>query len=204
MKLRLSLAIQAILFVLSFGASLIFSAILPDHVPHRWGFNGEVVSAGSKWVPLLTMPLVILVMMATCLVMPNVKGAAKQITAMGGTFGSLMAFLSASFFAMHGAILAATAGWVKDPSLPIMLIIFGMIFGLSFLMDGVPQNAFFGVRTIWTQKDERVWRETHEEAARLWRLGSFAGFMLLLAGFSPAAMMVLLVVMMLIPVLRWG
>ncbi len=54
-----------------------------------------------------------------------------------------------------------------------------LISGIGLFLWHLKPNNFVGVRTPWTLQDDRIWKETHDMAGKLWL---FAGIGIIIAG----------------------
>ena len=202
MSTRRSLVIAGLITL----ASLIYSALmfnkLGEVVPTHWNAAGEVDQYGSKWVPLL-MPPGVMVLMALLMVgLPAISPKKFEIDTFRGTFNYVMIVVLCMFAVMHVVIMQATI----DGSFPIGRVLPAVIFlffaALGNVLGKVRRNFWMGIRTPWTLADEGVWERTHRSAARIWTVGGLLGFLFALFGLPFWAVFGLLIVMALVPVLQ--
>lgn len=78
--------------------------------------------------------------------------------------------------ALHLLLLGLTLEWPVEPTL-LALVVPGLFFlAVGSYLPTVPANWLLGVRTPWTLRDERVWRETHRLAGWTFVLGGLIFF----------------------------
>ncbi len=100
--------------------------------------------------------------------------------------GNLVILVMAS---LHLLVLGTTLGWPADATL-LAVVIPGFFFlAVGSYLPTVPANWLLGVRTPWTLRSERVWRETHRLAGWTFMAGGlvFLGAIFLAAEQRPWA-----------------
>jgi uncharacterized membrane protein len=84
---------------------------------------------------------------------------------------------------LHLLVVGVTLGWPVDAT-HLAVVVPGFFFlAVGSYLPTVPANWLLGVRTPWTLRSERVWRETHRLAGWTFVAG---GLVLLGAVFLPA------------------
>lgn len=82
--------------------------------------------------------------------------------------GNLVILIMAT---LHLLLLGLALAWPVDATL-LALVVPGLFFlAVGSYLPTVPVNWLLGVRTPWTLRDERVWRETHRLAGWTFVLG---------------------------------
>jgi uncharacterized membrane protein len=149
---------------------------LPGKVPIHWNVAGEIDRYGDKIELLIASIVLPLLSYCLFLIIPLFDSDGK-IQKMGEKFQNLKfgVILSTSLIAIFiiysSQTLQVTNINVVFGFLAVMFIVIGNY------MKSMGQNYFIGIRTPWTLKNEKVWREVHTIASYLW-VG--AGIVLLL------------------------
>ena len=176
MSTRRSLVISFLIFIALTIYGFMVVRGMPDIVPTHWNSAGQVDGYGSKWITALLMPGILLFNLLLIVVLPKMSPKMFEIATFLGTFNYVMLIVTCMEAALGIVILHTTA----NQSFPIV----GAMFGVMFLFFGflgnvlgkVRRNFFMGIKTPWTLADERVWDQTHRQAARIWTIGGFVGF----------------------------
>ncbi len=158
-------------------------ARLPEQVPIRWGFNGEVDEYGSRWMLLFFAainPAVVLLMQ----VLPKIDPRKDNYPKFRASYHVFQ--LTFTLF-MDGVLLAMLAETLRPGTVHIGVVI-QMLAAILMIVIGnmMPkfrQTYFCGFKTPWTLSSERVWTKTHRLGGRMY-FG--AGIVVLLGAFLPA------------------
>lgn len=176
---NLSLALVA----LSFVASAVSYAFLPERIPIHWNFRGEIDGWGSRWTVFL-MPAVMLLLIGVFGFI-LVGKPAEELNAMNKlVYGRLMLVLTGLFAFIQAMILWSTF----QHDLSSRFLIAGICVFLGLLgnqLGKVDRNALVGVRTPWTLASDRVWIATHRLAAWMAVASAALGFVIALIPGAP-------------------
>jgi uncharacterized membrane protein len=118
------------------------------------------------------------------------------------TYGYVMTLVSGLFLTLHAVVLQASTGSGMDIGRVAMAAIFVFFALMGNVMGRVKQNFWVGVRTPWTLADERVWKETHRSAGKLWLVGGAIGAVASILGLPEAISIGLLLVLAFAPVVQ--
>lgn len=170
MKLKKGLlTVFSVLPLVVSGIALFF---LPDRIPGHYGADLTVDRYGSKYEILIFPPIILIIglifLLAAKLIQeePN-----KRITLNIGL--ALVLF----FNALNYFVLYVQANAIKDIGKfgfnRFLLLAFGVFFiFIGNLMPMVRKNAFIGMRTKWSMKNDAVWKKCQ----------LFAGVSMIVAG----------------------
>ncbi len=197
---------RAILFstlgtLLPIAVGLLLWDQLPDIMTTHWGADGIADGTSSKWVAVFLLPLILAAVNLICFVLTSLdpKQAEQNKKAIQMIFWIMPAL---SMLASCGIYLAAMG---KTLHLTVLLpILVGVLFiFIGNYMPKAKQNSFYGVKLIWTLRNEENWNKTHRFAGKLWVIG---GLLLLPTSLLPlkwmvATFLVVLFVMILLPTL---
>lgn len=202
MSTRRSLAIAFLIFIALTIYSFMAVRGLPDIVPTHWNAAGQIDGYGSKWGAAMIMPGCLLFNLLLMVVLPKISPKKFEIETFRGTFNYIMLIVMCMEAAMGVVILRAT----ENQAFQMVSAIFGVMF-LFFALLGnvlgkVRRNFFMGIKTPWTLASEQVWDQTHRQAARLWTIGGFVGFVLSFLGLPFWILFTGLMVMTLLPVVQ--
>ncbi len=203
MSTRRSLVIAFVIFIALTIYSYMAVRGLPDIVPTHWNAAGQIDGYGSKWIPALLMPGIVLFNILLMLVLPKISPKKFEIEVFRGTFNYVMLIVTCMEAALGVVILRATA----HPSIQLGA---GLVFGVMFLffaflgnvLGKVRRNFFMGIKTPWTLASEEVWDRTHRSAARLWTIGGCVGVILSCFGFPFWFLLTVFMAMCLFPVVQ--
>ncbi|HJR43729.1 MAG TPA: SdpI family protein [Gemmatimonadaceae bacterium] len=171
--------------VMAIAAAAIFSIAvysrLPDVMPIHWGVSGEPDGFAPKPWAVLLLPFIALVVYGILVAVRRHAwrhaGDAAFVRASETTIALVVSFLSF----VHIVVLGSALGWSVDVPRFIVLGIGVMLILLGFQMVEMPRNPWFGIRTPWTLRSDRVWQRTHHVGSRVMVLcGVAMGFSTLL------------------------
>lgn len=182
MTLRKSILYQFCLTAAALLYSLIVGSRMADVVPSHWNAAGHIDGYGSKWMILLMMPGVMLLVVLLSAALPKLSPEKFRIEPFEATYSLIMLIVSGLMFTLHFVIVQSSSGGHWDIGRIIMGVDFVFFALLGNFLGKLQPNFFMGIRTPWTLADERVWRTTHRQAARLWVGGGVIGLLLVLAG----------------------
>lgn len=181
--------ILIVLIALSFAATGVALAFMPDIVPVHYNFAGEVDRFGSKFEYLIFPAIaavtgVIIALTAWCCGKMAVKESAlaEKISLWSGIFEVLL-FSGLELYFMWKAAHYAP-GDVGPTFSADLLKIVGIGSGLLFILLGnfmpkARRNAFYGLRTKWSMANDEVWQKSQ----RFGGISAVAfGFLLIVAG----------------------
>lgn len=140
---------------------------LPEELPTHWNARGEVDGTMPKMVVLLVFPIIMLFTNAIFWAIPfidpknSLADSQKplQIAQISSTL--LVSVLSIC------TILIGLGYEIDIPTIvPIGVLLLFLVLG-NF-MGKVRPNAYMGIRTPWTMKDEEVWHKTHRLSGWVW------------------------------------
>lgn len=187
----------AILSLLIVG---VFFAFLPDQVPVHFGMTGEVNRFGSKY-EYAVFPLIVLLM--TVFIVAAAKNQNKKkaysnekVVVISGISG-LSIFNLVEIYILLKAATYSTALPLIDVFKLSALVIGVLLIIIGNIMPKATLNATFGLRTVWSMKNEEVWQKCQ-------RFGGYfsiiSGFLTILSGIflSGYAVLIFMIVLMLL------
>lgn len=156
-------------------AMFIISALaypyMGERVPIHWNIHGEIDGWGSRWVSLLTAPVMGALMLVLFNILPKHDPIQKDYRPFSATIIRWNNAIMLFFVVLHGTVLGATLGW----NLPMpQLIVVGVGLLLAFMgneMRRIEPNSFYGIRMPWTVNNPLVWRESHRVGGRVFVIG---------------------------------
>ncbi len=170
--------LEALLVTGPFLALVIFWRELPGKVPMHWNLSGEV----DRWSPampgMLLLPIVSLVTVALCRLLPQFEPKLRRTAGPAGRMPNALQVLRislAAFFALIFALqLAAALGHDVSGTRIVTCAVLLLLAICGNYFSNLRPNYFFGIRTPWTLEDEDTWRATHRLGGRLLFFGSLA------------------------------
>ena len=160
MKIKKTDYIALLILIASFVQLIVVYPTLPQQVVTNWGVNGQV-DYGSKstlWIlwgiSALMLPLFFII--------PKIDPKGKSYEKVDGFYGI---FRLVIVLFMTG-MLEITILSVNDPHRfnvgKIVMIAASLLFiFIGNYMPKCKQTYTFGIKTMWTYADERVWNDTH-------------------------------------------
>lgn len=145
---------------------------LPEQVASHWNSAGEVDGYMSKFWGAFLMPVVNLAIFGLYLLIPRIEIKKKNLEAFRESFDIF--FLVLMFFMIY--IYAMTVWWNVYGGFDIARWILpgfaGMIWYSGVLISKSRRNWFVGIRTPWTLSSDKVWKDTHDLGARLFKIAA--------------------------------
>ncbi len=169
--------------------SVILSSQLPDQIPSRFSFEGELLDSRPKLLMLILMPAAYFGLMISVNVligisprrfsMPNSKRAMNQIV-----FG-----IGLLFVFLHYGMLMNEGDYglfvhYFSIGMAAFLVVTGNVFGKT------KRNFFLGIRLPWTIDTDANWRATHRLCGKLMVI---AGVTLFIASFFFTSIVLMLI-----------
>ena len=143
---------------------------LPEKVPMHWNINGDVDRYGSKYELLLIPILLPLLIYFIFLIVPKIDPK-NRIKEMGGKYQSLKTLLTIFMSALALFVMYMAKNDTSNNPNYIVLIIGLLFVFLGNYFKTIKPNYFIGIKTPWTLENERVWKETHIMAGKMWFVG---------------------------------
>jgi uncharacterized membrane protein len=140
---------------------------LPAQVPIHWDIHGRPDGHGSRWMLLAVGPGLMLAMLGLFALLPRLSPKRFEMESFERTWLDLMlivVLLLGYFFAV--------AMWssLSPPADRSRALVAGLCLAailIGNLLGKVRRNFFIGIRTPWTLASERIWYDTHRNAARV-------------------------------------
>ena len=155
---------------------------LPDIVPIHWGVSGEPDGFAPKEWAVILLPVIALIVYGFLVAVRRHVWRAAGDTAFARASEKTIALVISFLSFVHIVMLGSALGWTVDVPRVIVLGIGVMLILLGFQMVEMPRNPWFGIRTLWTLRSDRVWRRTHQVGSRVMVIcGVAMGFSTLLS-----------------------
>lgn len=140
---------------------------LPAELPIHWNARGEVDNTMPKMVALLVFPAIMLMSNAIFWALPyidpkkSLANSQKPLQVIQISTTLLVSVLSIC------TILIGLGYEIDIPTVvPIGVLLLFLVLG-NF-MGKIRPNAFMGIRTPWTMKNEEIWHKTHRLSGWVW------------------------------------
>ncbi len=156
---------------IAIAIALIVSAVvyprLPAMMPIHWGLTGKVDGWAPRQIGALILPMITIFLVLLVRLVRRAAAAdgddAPHVRASEITVAMVASFL----VLVHLLVLAAALGFRIDMMRVVVFGLGAIFIALGPLLSSVPRNPWFGVRTPWTMKSDRVWERTHRVAGPL-------------------------------------
>ena len=160
MKIKKTDYIALLILVASFVQLIIVYPNLPQQVVTNWGLNGQV-DYGSKstlWIlwgiSALMLPLFFII--------PKIDPKGKSYERMDGFYGVFRLIIVLFMTGMlEIAILSANDPHRFNVGKIVMIAVSLLMIFIGNYLPKCKQTYTFGIKTMWTYADERVWNDTH-------------------------------------------
>lgn len=163
---------------------------LPDRVPTHWDMAGHVNGYSSRLFAVGFMPVLLAITWLLVLILPAISPRGFSLGESAGAFYIAMLAVLALLFVVHWMVLRSAMTHVM-PSLTLLVASIGALFVVfGLLVAKAKKNFWFGVRTPWSLANDEVWQRSNRFGGRLMVIG---GAITMLASFSPAVRMPMLV-----------
>lgn len=149
-----------VLISVSFIATLIVYALLPQEAATRWTAEGEVLSSGPRYQLIITalLPLAAVALISKApMIRPGGEGYKKHTWAYGTVITVFIVFL----LGMHWVMVLFNLGFMVHTSQVVKLVIAIGCFSAAYGIPKIPYLYSIGIRTPWSLQSEAVWQKTH-------------------------------------------
>lgn len=170
MRSRHRFLIAAGFVVASALASLVLAPSLPEQVVTHWNAAGEPDGTMPKALALAFVPALSGFMLLLFAVIPRIDPLGDNIRGFRRHYDWFVIAFTAFMLVVHAGILAFNLGYMFDFTLLVVAGVALLLYYVGVLMEHAERNWFIGVRTPWTLSSDEVWRQTHDLAARLFKL----------------------------------
>ena len=156
--------------VVIMGFMLVFSLLvfnnLPEQVPVKWSFSGEVVNTMPRSMAVLVLPLVTLSVWGVLQVAPRLDPRKESYEHFRETYVRFKVGIMLFMAVLHVIMLTQ----YENPTLMLRTVYLGgalLMAGIGNELGRIKPTWFVGIRTPWTLASENVWRKTHREGGRI-------------------------------------
>jgi len=194
MSTRNTLFSILVLAALMVGIGVYSYPRMPDVVAIHWNAQGIANGFGSRFQAAFTLPLIMIVVAALLLFIPEIDPLKSNIEKFRPDFNAFMLGFALFFFYLH--VLTTLLNLGLQFSLNQFLVPgFGIfIYATGILLGKAKRNFFIGIRTPWTLSSDTVWAKTHVLGGLLFKI---SGVIAILGILSPnLALLFLLVPLM--------
>ena len=202
MKIRTSVYIQIGLLLISIILSIYYNGKLPETVPTHWNIHNQVDQYGSKLMPVLLGPCMLLFSLLLTVALPKLSPKQYEIDKFESTFAYAMVLVGGLMFFISFCILKATDGVKMDFGSWFMAAMFIFFALLGNVLGKVRQNFYMGIKTPWTLASPQVWDATHRMAGKLWFFGGILGAIVSIAGVPMGYTIAYMMIISLFPVVQ--
>ena len=175
------------------AAGLFFAPQLPEQMPSHWNAAGQVDGYMPKDWHVYGFPIATLLLGLLLVYLPEIDPLKKNVKKFREEYDLFTAFFTAFLAFLYGVTLAWGLGYEFPMNLAVLPAIAGLLYVSAELMEKSQRNWFIGVKTPWTLSSDRVWRKTHDLAAKMFKGFAFAFLALL---FYPQAMLAVMLVLL--------
>jgi len=182
MNTKWTIILTLLLAAVVLGLGLILEPQFADPMATHWGSNGDVNGYGSRFVGIWLIPLMLIGLNGLFLIIPNIDPLKKNIAKFRKEYNGFILVFNAFMVYVQALTLIWNTGKNFDMTTYMLPALGIFIFYLGFLIGNSRRNYFIGIRTPWTLQDERVWNETHQLGAKIYKI---SGLLTLVGIFFP-------------------
>lgn len=162
------------LFVLLFTIvlALVMYTVLPEQVVSHWTADGIPAGVSAKEVVVLGFPVLMFILFVTLSMLPYIEQLKPEFELIHHEYSKFKTAVMLFLLYVFGAICVTNLDLIPfTVTLPKLLIpgISLLVYYLGIVLPRMKPNLFFGVRTPWTMKHDKVWEVTHKKAGKLFR-----------------------------------
>ena len=153
-----TLALISAMVIATITVSAYYYTILPNTVPTHWNASGKVDSYGSKLIPVLIMPIVVLLLGSLTVILPKLSPKQFEIEKFQDTYENIMIIVTGLMTYLQVVILNATANPKVDIGKWLVSGILLFLAWMGNLMGKTRRNFYMGIRTPRSE-ERRVGKE---------------------------------------------
>ncbi len=171
-----------LLIIFSIVSSLYLFQLMPEKIPVRWNFEGQVDRFGNSSSHILIINLILIGLYLLFIFLPCIDPNKKRYAEFKKIYhifkNILLLFMAGIFFLTN----LNAVGYSINISIYIPLFVGILFVIIGNYMAKIKMNWFMGIRTPWTLSSEDVWNKTHRLGGKLFML---SGVLIALTGFLP-------------------
>ncbi len=177
--------IPIIIIALSFVLAAYFYPSMPERMASHWNAQGVVDGYMPKTYALLLMPAISLVLYGMFLIIPMIDPLRRNIKKFRTHYENFVTLITGFMFYIFAMTLAFNLGYGFSMNYAIVPALSVLFYYVGIVMEHAKRNWTIGFRTPWTLSDDRVWREVHAAAGKVFKAsGILALFALFPTGFE--------------------
>jgi uncharacterized membrane protein len=182
MNTKWTIILTLILAVAVLCLGLILEPQFADPMATHWGANGEANGFGSHFVGIWLIPLMLIGINGLFLIIPKIDPLKKNIAKFRKEYNGFVLVINAFMVYVQVLTLIWNTGNHFNMTTYMLPALGFFIFYAGVLISKARRNYFVGIRTPWTLQDERVWDETHQLGAKIFKV---SGVLTLVGIFFP-------------------
>jgi uncharacterized membrane protein len=171
----------ALLAALWIGAAAAYPR-LPARIPTHWNAHGQPDGWGGPASAFL-FPAIATGVALLVHLLPRIDPRRAHWERFGHEVGLIVNIIVLFMGWIEAVSLGAALGWKIDMTRAVLVGMGLFLAALGNYLPRIRSNWWMGIRTPWTLESERVWRETHRVAGRVFVL---AGLAVAAGAFLPA------------------
>lgn len=141
---------------------------LPQVIPTKWNFNGEVILSMEKGYKTFFIPVLNLAIYFLLIILPIIDPKKENYSQFGSAFYTIRLLVHALLSIVFVMILLSALHYPINMSLTGKYLLPAIFIILGNFMGKIRPNYFVGIRTPWTLANEDVWVKTHRMAGWVW------------------------------------
>jgi len=163
----------SLFFVLaSLGLGVWAYGELPESVASHWNGSGEADGYMSKFWGAFLFPLITILVYLLYLLIPKIAIRKKNLEAFIRNFDRFFMVMLAFTIYMFGMTLWWNINGEFNFNRYLSIGFVPLVWEVGILVGSAKRNWFVGIRTPWTLSSDRVWKATHQLAAKLFKIAT--------------------------------
>ena len=164
--------IPLVIILLSVCISSYLYPQLPDVLATHWGADGRVNGYSGKLVALFIMPFISTILYLLFLFLPSIDPYKKNFSQFRTHFDNFVIIIITFLFYIYILTLAWHLGYQYSMIRFLTPAFAVLFFYTGTLLSVAKRNWFVGIRTPWTMSSDKVWDQTHQLGAKLFKVSA--------------------------------
>ena len=157
-----------ILFSIIVG--ILFYPKMPEKMATHWNARGEVDGYSSKLLGVSIIPIVLFGAILLFLAIPKIDPLKVNIEKFRKYYDGFIVLFSIFMLSIFLQLILWNLGIEISPTIIFPIGIGILFYYVGILCENAKQNWFIGIRTPWTLSNEKVWDNTHNIGAKLFKI----------------------------------
>jgi uncharacterized membrane protein len=156
--------------LLHFAVGIYAYPQLPENVASHWNIEGKVDGYMPKFLGVFLLPSMAAGVTLLFIAIPRIEPLKSNLEQFKEHYNGFIVVILAFFFYLYLLTILWNAG-VTFSLMQLLTPAIGIvIYASGVLVEKAKRNWFVGIRTPWTLSNETVWKKTHEQGGKLFKI----------------------------------